>query len=350
MVDWSLARQIARFAAGSDDGRRLTFDFDKASERALGQVSGYSGLELSGPAPPVHEVARAEWAESNLGALADLLDPVGERLDDRLGRAGPLAGALKAATGATLAAEVGLVMGYMSQRVLGQYELSLLQPEVPPRLLFVTPNLKRAVGDLGVDEESFLRWVVLHEVTHVLQFSGVTWLREHLGALLREYLATVEVRIERGAAGGLPSLPDPSLIVERFRDGGLAALVQTREQRRIMERIQCAMAVVEGYSEHVMDAVGADVLPQYDGLREAMERRRRSRSAPERLLLRLLGLDQKMKQYEDGKRFCDAVASQAGIEKLNLVWHAPTALPTASELGSPATWIGRLEADPVATA
>jgi coenzyme F420 biosynthesis associated uncharacterized protein len=155
------------------------------------------------------------------------------------------------------------------------------------------------------------------------------------------------VRIERGAAGGLPSLPDPSLIVERFREGGLAALVQTREQRRIMERIQCAMAVVEGYSEHVMDALGAEVLPQYAGLREAMERRRRSRSAPERLFMRLLGLDQKMKQYEEGKHFCDAVVSEAGIEKLNLVWHAPTALPTARELHSPAAWIGRLEADPV---
>jgi len=350
MVDWSLARQIARFAAGGDDGGRLAFDFDEASERALGEVSAYSGLRLTDAPPPVHEVARSEWAEANLESLAELLQPVGDRLDDRLGSAGPLAGPLKAAAGATLAAEVGLVMGYMSQRVLGQYEVSLLQPEVSPRLLFVTPNLRRAVIDLEVDEESFLRWVALHEVTHALQFSGVTWLREHLGALLREYLATVEVRIDRGAAGGLPSLPDPSLIVERFRDGGLAALVQTREQRRILERVQSAMAVVEGYSEHVMDAVGTDVLPRYEGLREAMERRRRSRSAPERLLLRLLGLDQKMKQYEDGKRFCDAVVAEAGIEKLNLVWHAPTALPTAAELRAPATWIGRLEADPVATA
>ena len=347
MVDWSLARQIARFAAGGSDSERLEFSFDDASEHALRQVSAYSGLELRGPAPPVHEVERREWAEANLAAMSDLLDPVGARLDQRLGGAGPLAGALRAATGATLAAEVGLVMGYMSQRVLGQYELSLLQPEVPPRLLFVTPNLRRAIRDLEVDEESFLRWVVLHEVTHVLQFSGVTWLREHLGALLRDYLATVEVRIDRGAAGGLPSLPDPSLLVERFREGGLAALVQTREQRRIMDRIQSAMAVIEGYSEHVMDAVGADVLPQYAGLRDAMERRRRSRSAPERLLLRLLGLDQKMKQYEDGKRFCDAVVSQAGIDQLNLVWNAPTALPTAAELRSPSTWIGRLEADPV---
>ena len=350
MVDWSLARQIARFAAGGDDRTRLAFDFDGAAAQALRQVSGYSGLELSGPAPPVHEIARAEWADTNLDSLAELIEPVGARLDDRLGRAGALAGPLKAAAGATLAAEVGLVMGYMSQRVLGQYELSLLQPEVSPRLLFVSPNLRRAVVDLEVDEESFLRWVVLHEVTHVLQFSGVTWLREHLGALLREYLATVEVRIDHGAAGGLPSLPDPSLIVERFREGGLAALVQTHEQRRIMERIQSAMAVVEGYSEHVMDAVGTDVLPQYGGLRDAMERRRRSRSAPERLLMRLLGLDQKMKQYEDGKRFCDEVVAEAGIEKLNLVWHAPTALPTASELRSPVTWIGRLETDPVATA
>lgn len=347
MVDWSLARQIARFAAGGADRERLAFSFDDAAETALGQVSTYSGLTLDGPPPPVHEVQRAEWAETNLAAMADLLEPVGQRLDERLGGAGALAGALKAATGATLAAEVGLVMGYMSQRVLGQYELSLLQPEVPPRLLFVTPNLRRAVRDLDVDEESFLRWVVLHEVTHALQFSGVTWLREHLGALLREYLATVEVRIERGAAGGLPALPDPALIVERFREGGLAALVQTREQRRIMERIQSAMAVVEGYSEHVMDAVGTGVLPQYEGLREAMERRRRSRSAPERLLLRLLGLDQKMKQYEDGKRFCDAVVAEGGIETLNVVWHAPTALPTAAELRSPASWIGRLEADPI---
>ena len=347
MVDWSLARQIARFASGGGERPELGFDFDEASSAALEQVSAYSGLELSGTAPPVHEVGRADWAEANLDSLADLLEPVGAGLDERLGRAGPLAGPLRAAAGATVAAEVGLVMGYMSQRVLGQYEVSLIQPEVAPRLLFVTPNLERAVHDLDVDRESFLRWVALHEVTHVLQFGGVTWLREHLGALLRDYLATVEVRIERGAAGGLPAMPDPSMIVERFREGGLAALVQTREQRGIMERIQCAMAVVEGYSEHVMDAVGADVLPEYTGLREAMERRRSSRSAPERILMRLLGLEQKMRQYEDGKRLCDAVVAAGGIEQLNLVWHAPTALPTARELESPAAWIGRLEADPV---
>ena len=167
MVDWSLARQIARFAAGGPIASGSSSTSTRLPRRRSARCPPTAGSSSRGPAPPVHEVERREWAEANLTALAELLDPVGERLDERLGRAGPLAGALKAATGATLAAEVGLVMGYMSQRVLGQYELSLLQPEVPPRLLFVTPNLRRAVHDLDVDEESFLRWVVLHEVTHV---------------------------------------------------------------------------------------------------------------------------------------------------------------------------------------
>jgi coenzyme F420 biosynthesis associated uncharacterized protein len=344
MVDWSLARQIARFAAGSQPNPDLEFDFDAAVVDAEQHLGEYTSLALTAPIPEPERVDRAQWAEINLGAMSDLLGPVTERLATRLNGAGPLAGPLRATLGATIAAEAGLVMGYMSQRVLGQYELSLLQPEQAPRLLFVTPNLGRAVAELKIDRDSFLGWVVLHELTHVFQFSGVGWLRGHLGGLLEEYLATVDVRVERGAAGGLPSIPNLQRLVELFREGGLIALVQNREQRRILDGVQAAMAVIEGYSEHVMDAVGERVLPHYGGLREAMERRRRSRSAPERILQRLLGLDMKMRQYEIGKSFCDAVVEQRGIESLNRVWSSPQALPTMAELKNPRAWIERLDA------
>jgi coenzyme F420 biosynthesis associated uncharacterized protein len=163
-------------------------------------------------------------------------------------------------------------------------------------------------------------------------------------------MRTVEVRFERGAAGGLPSFPDPSRIVQDFREGGLVALVQTSEQRRLMNRIQSTMAVIEGYSEHVMDAVGEHVLPAYAGLRDAMERRRRSRSAPERVLQRLLGFDLKMRQYEDGRAFCDGVAERAGIAALNRVWDGPEALPTAAEVRDPAAWLARVESEPAPAA
>jgi coenzyme F420 biosynthesis associated uncharacterized protein len=343
MVDWSLARQIARFAAGGGELATIDADLAASVEDAEGHLRDYTALEPAQPIPPPEVVDRAEWADVNLKALCKMLDPVSERLSDRLESAGPLAGPLRAVTGATLAAESGLVMGYMSQRVLGQYELSLLEAEAQPRLLFVGPNLKQAIRELDADSDSFLRWIVLHELTHVLQFSGVPWLREHLSGLMREYLKTVEVRVERGAAGGLPSWPDPQKIVEAFREGGLVALVQSREQRTIMEKIQPAMSVIEGYSEHVMDAVGERVLSNYAGLRDGMERRRKSRSAPERILQRLLGLDLKLRQYEEGKAFCDAIVDRAGIEALNRVWDSPRSLPTRAELKDPESWLARVE-------
>src|SRR4051795_1162963 len=350
MVDWSLARQLARLAAnaGSSPPPLPDADFPALVAESERHLTDYTGLAPQGGIPAAETVDRAEWAEVNVDSLANLLGPVTDRLGGRFEGAGPFAAPLRTAAGATVAAECGLVLGYMSQRVLGQYELSLLEPERPPRLLFVEPNLARAVRDLEIDADSFLRWIVLHEVTHVLQFAGVPWLRDHMGSLMREYLGTVEVRIERGAAGGLPSMPDMRALVERFREGGLVALVQTREQRDIFDRIQAVMSVIEGYSEHVMDAVGEQVLPQYAGLREAMERRRRSRSAPERILQRLLGFEMKLKQYELGKRFCDGVVERRGISMLNQVWSAPEALPSTTELEDPAAWIARMERQPLA--
>ena len=306
-------------------------------------MASYTRLALASPTPPAEVVTRAEWAAVNLDTLSHILDPVADRLDDRLGFAGPLAGALRAGAAATLAAEAGLVMGYLSSRVLGQYDVSLLGAETDPRLLFVGPNLAGAVRDLDVDAYSFGRWICAHELTHVFQFQGVPWLRDHMRGLLRRYVATLEVRIESGSAGGLPALPDPARLVEAFREGGLAALVQSPEQRALMDEIQAAMSVIEGYSEHVMDAIAAEVIPAHEQLREAMDRRRRSRSAPQRIIEKLLGFDVKLRQYEQGKKWADAVASLAGIEGLNRVWVGPDALPSANELQHPARWLSRTE-------
>ena len=343
MVDWGLARQIAGLAAGRGSEEAPPFDAAALSVEMEPAVAGYTRLALSKPTPPAEVVSRAEWAAVNLEPLSHILDPVAERLDERLSFAGPLAGALRAGASATLAAEAGLVMGYLSSRVLGQYDVSLLGAETDPRLLFVGPNLAGAVRDLDVDADAFGRWICAHELTHVFQFQGVPWLREHMAGLLRRYVETLEVRIEKGAAGGLPSLPDPQKLVNAFREGGLAALVQSPEQRALMDEVQSAMSVIEGYSEHVMDRVAAEFIPGHEKLRTAMDRRRASRSAPQRIIERLLGFDVKLRQYEQGKKWADAVASLAGIEGLNRVWASPGAMPTARELQHPRQWLKRTE-------
>lgn len=346
MIDWDVARQIARFAAGSDELPALEVDVAELAREFERPVSEHTGLRPEGPLPAAEGVSRAEWAEANLATLVGLLDPVAERLDGRFAATGPFAGALRAGTGVTLAAEVGLVTGFMARHVLGQYEVSLLSPDPTPRLLMVSPNLAEASRLLDVDGESFVRWVTIHELVHAHQFGGVPWLRDHLGGLLREYLATVEVKISSGAAGGMPALPNPADLVARFREGGLVALVQTRGQRRILERMQVTMAVVEGHAEHVMDALAPDLVPEHEGLRTAMERRRDSRPAPQRVLFRLLGMEMKMRQYREGKAFCDAVAAEGGPSLLRSVWDSPEALPDAHELRKPERWIARRSAAP----
>jgi coenzyme F420 biosynthesis associated uncharacterized protein len=341
MVDWSLARQVARLTAGSEEPVDLGLDLVAVCADLQVPVAEYTQLLPATPVPPPELVSRAGWAELNLEALRPLLDPVAERLDGRLARTGPLAGLLKTGAGAALGAESGLVVGYMARRVLGQYELSLLGGDAPPRLVLVTANLDRAAQQLDVERASFLTWVCAHELTHVFQFQGVPWLRDHLGGLLRRYLATVDVQVDGAGKGGLPSLPNPAKLVDDFRAGGLAALIQTREQQDLMHEIQAAMAVIEGHAEHVMDVLGAQLLPQHAELRAAMDRRRTSRSAPERLIEQLLGFDLKLRQYELGKRFCDGVTQEGGIEALNRVWSAPDALPTLAELDRPTHWLTR---------
>src|SRR6476469_3088657 len=235
MVDWSLARRVAALAGASEGSTDVGFDLVAAAERLQPEVAAYTELEPAGEVPPAEVVDRAGWADANLTTFSHLLDPLAQRMHERLGRAGPMAGPLRMGAGATIASEAGLVVGYMSQRVLGQFELSLIQPEAPTRLLFVAPNLRKAVTDLDAEREPFIDWIVLHELTHVVQFTGVPWLREHLGGLLRAYLETVDVQIRAGAAGGLPTMPDIQALVDRFREGGLMALIQTREQRELMD-------------------------------------------------------------------------------------------------------------------
>jgi coenzyme F420 biosynthesis associated uncharacterized protein len=338
-----------RLVACSQHRPLFGVDLEQLKLLAQDYIANYTALEPKEPLPAAEYVDRRQWAQINLATFQGILDPVTERIEQRFSFAGPLAGPLRIGAGTVLAAEVGLVVGYLSQHVLGQYELSLLQPQEwsqPPRLLFVTPNLEQAIEQMQLERESFLTWIVLHECTHAFQFAGVPWLRQYMSELLNEYLESVDVRIDDRASGRLAlSLPNPSKLVEDFREGGLAALVANQAQRDIMSRIQSVMAVIEGYSEHVMDVIAADMSFDLEHMRDALASRRRNRPTPERILRTLLGFDMKMRQYELGKYFCDRVAQESGISWLNKVWQEPKALPSLDELQEPEAWITRVQGD-----
>jgi coenzyme F420 biosynthesis associated uncharacterized protein len=340
MVDWQLASKVAEGVAAlqpSGDPKPFQAVAGPAEESAR-LVSAYTGL-VAESLPAAEAVDRAAWVDANLQSMRGILDPAARKATERMG---PLGGVVGSAAGAVLGVEAGAISGFLAGRVLGQYEFPVLDPAAPARLLFVAPNLGHAATQLDSDADRLLRWVALHESTHALQFGGVPWLREHLADLVRELTGALD--LDPGKLfGSLPGLDDLRGLVDAMRDGGLAAVVLGPERRALMERIQAFMAVLEGYAEHVMDAVGADVIDDLPRLRAALERRRADRTGLLRLLEKLIGMEMKMRQYDLGKRFCDGVVERAGIEGLNRVWEGPELMPTMVELEDPAGWLARTE-------
>ena len=343
MIDWIIAERIAVFVAGTGDGQAPTADLEALAAESEARVTAYTGLTPARPLPEAEGVSRREWVATNISSMRVLLDPVLERAGKGLG---PLKPAVQIGVGLLLSTEVGVVLGYLAQRVLGQYELVLLDEAVedrPPRLLFVLPNLGQAVQSFGAEEQEFMTWVALHEVTHAVQFAGVPWLHPHVAGLVRELLQTAEVRIEAPHKLKLPSADDVRRISGALRNGDLISIVTNPAERETLDRVQAVMAVIEGHAEHVMDAVAPDLLPSLPRLRASLDRRRRSQSGLSRLLARLLGLDLKLRQYERGKYFCDAIVRQRGPEALQRLFSGPQYLPTLAELNDPAAWLARTE-------
>jgi coenzyme F420 biosynthesis associated uncharacterized protein len=276
--------------------------------------------------------------------MRGVLEPVVGRLGGELGPLKPL---MRMAGGALLALEVGGLTGVLAQRVLGQYEFPVLDPEAPARLLFVAPNLAHAARSLDAEPDELLRWVALHEITHALQFGAVTWLRPYLAGRVSSVVDGLEVGIDPSRLSRLPSGDDVKAFVEAARRGDLATFMLGDAQRDELEALQAFMAVLEGYAEHVMDAVGRDLLPRLPELREAMNRRRRDRTGFLRLFEKLIGMDMKLRQYEQGKAFCDAVVGFGGIGALNRVWVGPDSMPTPAELDDPLGWLARTDQSPL---
>lgn len=347
LVDWNLAERLAIALAGSGpewDGSAE--ELRSESDRAAHLVRRYTGLRPKGRLPEAELVDRAEWARVNLESFQDLSARVEEHLENRVSgsnnrrAAGIQRTIVRTATGA----EVGLAVGYLSQRVIGQYDVALIGPARAPRLLFVGPNLSSARARLDVNRDLFLRWIALHETTHAVHFASVPWLREYIGGIAEELFEKAALEVKPTEILGKLARLNPRELLRSVKSGELATLLLPEDQRRLIDRLTATMTMVEGYAEHVMDAVGDQLDPGYTDLRRALERDRDHRGLLDSIVSKVLGLEMKLAQYRRGKAFADEVVRTHGIRTLNRAWSEPEALPRPEELDSPAEWVERVGA------
>lgn len=340
VVDTDLAASIAARLAPAGPRLSLTEAADVVvmlrdlTDQAEQHVRDVTGLH--GVVGPATVVDRPAWAAANAEGFDVVLAPLRETLLAKQGRVGA------AVTAKVTGVQMGTVLSWLSSKVLGQYEA--FQPAGQEgRLLLVAPNIVETERRLGVDPRDFRLWVALHEVTHRTQFTAVPWLHDH-------------VRSEVTALLEASHLDDPEALAQRLkglasrpRGGSLAELLQTPEQKAVMDRVTAFMSLLEGHAEHVMDGVGPSVVPTVKHIRDRFEQRRRERGNPlERALRRLLGLDLKAKQYAEGSVFVREAVGALGMAGFNRVWESPQTLPTRAEITSPLDWVARVRATPAA--
>jgi putative hydrolase len=356
-VNWELARQVGMAVAASvgedpppgAEDRRAFEDTVRAAELHVAQ---FTGLPQPNDVVRVDALRRADWVESAIHGLKDLVEPSAARMGDAFStmqqaedspeQLPPMAGAvLQQVVPLLLGAQAGTSFGVLAQRVLGQYDVAVPRPG-PASVGFVVPNVAAFERDWSLPPVEFRAWVALHEVVHRFEFAR-PWVREHLLSLLRDFAAnlTVDVGQLMERLQGLDPT-NPEALQELMRSGDELLTPQLdHEQRLQLARVQSFLAASAGYGEHVTEALGRQMLTAADRIEEAV-RRSREGEAGEPVFERLLGVEMTPELYEVGQKFCEAVAELTDEPTLARMWESPESLPSKPELEEPRLWLARI--------
>ncbi len=344
LVDWDLASSTGvRLVRGGPDvapavARAAVLELRSAAIEARTHVRAFTGLDAPTADAPVEVVDRATWLRANIEGFRALLEPV----EGHLLKGRDPSSALTAVGSGLTAVELGGVLAWLSGKVLGQFEVFATGADRPGRLLLVAPNVVSVERELGVDPHDFRLWVCLHEETHRVQFGAVPWLRGHLVTEIQGLLTSID-----SSPGALSRRAREVIegVYAALRGGhvpALAELVQTPEQKVVVERLTAVMSLLEGHADVVMDGVGPDVVSSVAEIRKRFQERRRHPSRIDGVLRTLLGLDAKLRQYTEGAVFVRGVVERVGMDGFNQVWSGQEALPTPEELHDPSAWVARV--------
>ena len=352
LLDWDRVQSVAIRACGKAPiespwaHRKLRSSYEEMVRQLEGPISEYTETHLPGASTPVLVMGRREWIEANVANFKFLFEPVEQMYRELARQQTVVVPGLAQLSQLAVSSQIGLLLGYLSRRVLGQYDTSLLgrEPMSSGKLYFVQQNIESIEAELGLPPEEFRTWITLHESTHAHEFEAFPWLNDYMNHTLRAYLDCVLDEVRRSSSGRGGGAGVVARMVDNIRAGrSILESVMSPRQQQFMAQLQALMCLVEGYSNHVMNAIGKRIMPHFEEIQGVVESRQKQRSQVERLFLKLTGLSMKMEQYRLGQIFVDQVAAAKGIRFVNRAWEGPESLPTMSEVLHPKRWIARME-------
>ena len=350
LIDWRVAERIAVDRVRNSRGTLTPYElataepvYAAAMREIVPALGAALGTELPGIVDRSAVVAREDWVRANVSTFAGLIGKIEGRLLDQVVPPGSgfVKSSMAIANRAVSTRQIGYLLGFLGQRVLGQYDLAILSAESSPgRLLFLDENIRRVAAGLEVPLNPFRTWIALHETTHAFEFEAHPWLRPYLAERLERQLTTLSSDVSflsRDVLSRLGRSLRGSGSGEHWMEG-----LMSEAQRREFREIQAVMSLLEGFGDYVMDEVGRDLVPEVELISRRFHARREQHTGAERAIMRVTGLDLKMEQYKQGEAFVAAIARARGAEALRTLWRGPDSMPLPEEIQRPSLWVARV--------
>ncbi|MGQ0679621.1 MAG: zinc-dependent metalloprotease [Actinomycetota bacterium] len=340
LVDVRMASRFTTRFSGSGDlaGSYLLDGVQDALEEIVREAEPLIA-EQSGFHPRLPAVARVltrdEWAQANIGSMLSLMNPLLDKVESRLSsRALPGA---RMAYGAALGAQLGTVLGFLSQRVLGQYDILMAHQN---QVWFVGPNIVLMERQHGFIPRDFRLWVALHELTHRAQFESNQWVRPY-------FLSSVEKLIQAMDMDAKTLLERMAVALKGAGASGpagapLALRLLEPAQLEQFNRLQAFMSVIEGHGNFVMDRAADGRIPSQPRMSRVLRGGGTIVGPVAKLIGKVLGFELKKAQYEHGQRFFEEVYRVAGSEGVRRCFESAEVLPSLDEVKDPGLWLQRV--------
>ena len=245
------------------------------------------------------------------------------------------------------ALEIGAVLGWMSTRVLGQYDLLVLDNEDlkdQDLVYYVGPNICAIERRYAFDPDGFRLWLAIHELTHRAQFTGVSWMREHYLSLVKNLLQEVQIvtdESEEKNNSQIKLLKDPGS--SRLTEFKMSNFFTAMDQKDSVKEIAALMTLLEGHGDVIMSRAGKGHVKNQKRFEKVVSQRRKSASGATKIFQKIIGIEAKLAQYEQGEEFIYAIEELEGMDFLNMVWEHPDNLPKLEEIKDPNLWIARIK-------
>ena len=343
-VNWKLAKEVTGSLVGTPEPIEPTLaeEYQELGLAAQLRLNAVAPFDVSGSRLP-DPVDRVAWAAENEQSFRYLVEPLAGKLTPGiggLGEAAPMAAMLEPMGPAILGMQAGTMVGFMSHRVLGQFDTGV--PALDhDQMLLVPPNVEAFANDHGLDARQVRLWATMHELAHHGVLS-VEWMRAHVLEVTGEFFSGVEFDMSglMERLGGMQS-PDE---MESLLSGssGMGSLLGRKEQPEQEARVQALTAFIEGYADHLVSNASQGMLPDLERIDEAYARRKAEPNQAEQALQQLAGLDLQRHRSRDAAAFCEEVERRWGSDALHSVWDDPTRLPTLAELTDPVGWAARV--------